>query len=165
MPAAVTKEELLDVAVEEFDKLTAQLDRVDDELALAKDDDDTSVKDIVAHRAHWIGLFLGWYHDGLAGREVHFPAEGYKWNDLKRYNADLRSRQADLGWSEACAQLRRAHAELIEFVDAHSDADLYGGPMAGANNNWTPGRWAEAAGPSHYRSATKYVRGRLRTAA
>lgn len=162
MPAAVTKEELLEVATEEFEKLSALLERVDDELAVAKDDDDTSVKDIVAHRAHWIALFLGWYHDGLAGREVHFPAEGYKWNDLPRYNADLRARQHDLGWDEACAQLRDAHAELIGFIRAHDDADLYGGPMVGANNHWTPGRWAEAAGPSHYRSASKYVRSRLR---
>ncbi|MEM9039719.1 MAG: ClbS/DfsB family four-helix bundle protein [Actinomycetota bacterium] len=163
MPAAVNREELRDVATKEFDRLTRLLDDVDDELALAKDDEDTSVKDLVAHRAHWIGLFLGWYHDGLAGEEVHFPAEGYRWNDLKRYNADLRRRQAELGWAEACAQLRDAHADLIRFVDAHDDDDLYGGPMAGAKNDWTPGRWAEAAGPSHYRSASKYVRARLRS--
>ena len=163
MPAAVNREELRDVATKEFDRLTRLLDDVDDELALAKDDEDTSVKDLVAHRAHWIGLFLGWYHDGLAGEEVHFPAEGYRWNDLKRYNADLRRRQAELGWAEACAQLRDAHAELIRFVDAHDDDDLYVGPMAGAKNDWTPGRWAEAAGPSHYRSASKYVRARLRS--
>ena len=164
MPAAVTKAELLAVAAREFDALTALLDRVDDELTLAKDDDDTSVKDIVAHRAHWIGLFLGWYHDGLDGKTVSFPAAGYKWNELKRYNADLRARQADLSWIEACAQLQHAHDELIGFIEAHSNEDLYGGPMAGANNDWTPGRWAEAAGPSHYRSASKYIRGRLRAA-
>lgn len=164
MPAATTKAQLLEIAAKEFDKLSLLLERVGDELAVAKDDDDTSVKDTVAHRAHWIGLFLGWYHDGLAGKKVHFPAEGYKWSELKRYNADLRADQADLGWSEACAKLRDAHAELIDFIEAHSAEDLYAGPMAGANNEWTPGRWAEAAGPSHYRSASKYIRHRLRTA-
>jgi len=30
--------------------------------------------------------------------------------------------------------------------------------MQGANNDWTTGRWAEAAGPSHYRSAAKFIR-------
>lgn len=165
MPAAVTKDELLEVAAKEFDKLSLLLERVDEDLALAKDDDDTSVKDTVAHRAHWIGLFLGWYHDGLAGKKVHFPAEGYKWNELKRYNADLRAQQANLSWSEACTKLRRSHDELTEFIETHSNEDLYTGPMAGANNKWTPGRWVEAAGPSHYRSASKYIRHRLRTAA
>ncbi|MEM9514624.1 MAG: ClbS/DfsB family four-helix bundle protein [Actinomycetota bacterium] len=162
MASAVSRAELLAVARKEFDSLNALLDRVGGEFALVKDEDDTSIKDIVAHRAHWISLYLGWYHDGLAGQEVHFPAAGYKWNDLKRYNADLRAQQVHLGWYDACSQLRHAHADLMEFVDTHSEDDLYGGPMAGANNRWTAGRWAEAAGPSHYRSASKYIRRRLR---
>ena len=161
MPAT-NKSELLVVANKEFGKLEKLLGEVDEEWALAKDENDTSIKDIVGHRAHWITLFVGWYHDGLDGKEVSFPAEGYKWNDLKRYNAALRAEQADLDWGSACGDLRQAHAELIEFIERSSDEDLYGGPMVGANNEWTPGRWAEAAGPSHYRSAAKYIRGRLK---
>ncbi|MGI9601068.1 MAG: ClbS/DfsB family four-helix bundle protein [Acidimicrobiales bacterium] len=164
MPAAVTRDELLQVASKEYDKLRLLVERVDEVLALAKDDDDTSIKDVVAHRAHWIRLFLGWYEDGVAGKKVYFPAEGYKWSELKRYNADLRARQTDLSWSQACADLGDAHTDLIDFIEAHSSDDLYAGPMAGANNEWTPGRWAEAAGPSHYRSASKYVRRRRRDA-
>jgi hypothetical protein len=163
MPAAISKEELLDVAAKEFDKLVRLLSGIDQEAALRKDDEDTSIKDTVAHRAHWIGLYLGWYRDGLAGKKVHFPAEGYKWNELKRYNVDLRAAQSDLSWDDACARLRRSHAELVDFLEAHTNEDLYSGPMVGANNDWTPGRWAEAAGPSHYRSASKYIRSRLRT--
>ena len=160
--AATTRDELLAVAEKEFDKLTKPLDRVEAEAALIKDGDDTSIKDIVVHRSHWIDLFFGWYEDGLAGREVFFPAEGYKWNDLKRYNADLRSAQSGLGWEESQAMLVNAHDRLMRFIIGCSDDELYGGPMVGANNDWTPGRWAEAAGPSHYRSAAKYIRGRLR---
>ena len=163
MPAATSQRELLEVTTQEFTKLTSVIEPLDDAIAVAKDDDDTSVKDLVAHRAHWIELFLGWYRDGLAGRTVHFPAEGYKWNELPRYNADLRAAQAGLGWSEACEQLHIAHHELLAFIEDHDDTDLYGGPMVGARNAWTPGRWAEAAGPSHYRSATKEIRRRLRS--
>jgi len=49
------------------------------------------VKDVISHRAHWIDLFLGWYKGGMAGKTVYFPAKEYKWNDLKRYNAQLRN--------------------------------------------------------------------------
>ncbi len=162
MPAATTKSELLDVAAKEFDALARLLAGLDADVAMAKDQDDTSIKDTVAHRAHWIGLYLGWYHDGLAGETVHFPAEGYKWNDLKRYNTELRQSQADLTWPAAHKALHKATSDLTEFLHERSNNELYGGPMAGANNSWTPGRWAEAAGPSHFRSAAKYVRARLR---
>ncbi|PIE08625.1 MAG: hypothetical protein CSA74_01365 [Rhodobacterales bacterium] len=163
MPAATTKADLLSVTRKEYDKLVKVIDRIPDALAMVRDADDTSVKDVIAHRAHWIGLFLGWYADGQAGREVHFPAEGYTWGDLKRYNADLRARQAGMGWEAAKAALAEAHATLESFIEAHDEAALYGGPMKGGRNAWTTGRWAEASGPSPYRSAAKYLRARLRT--
>lgn len=87
MPAH-TKAELLSLTEKEFDKLCRLIGPINADIAMKKDEDDTSIKDVIAHRAHWIELFLGWYRDGAAGREVHFPAEGYKWNELKRYNAD-----------------------------------------------------------------------------
>ena len=160
--AATSIAELLEVAALEFDKLEKLVRGIEVHLALEKDEDDTSIKDVVAHRAHWIDLFLGWYPDGLAGKEVFFPAEGYKWNDLKRYNADLRETQATVGWPEAISMLVEANERLVAFIESASEDDLYGGPMVGANNQWTPGRWAEAAGPSHYRSAAKYIRAALK---
>lgn len=161
--AATSKTELLEVTAKEFNKLEKLISGIEEHAALDKDEDDTSIKDITAHRANWIGLFLAWYQDGLAGKEVFFPAKGYKWNDLKRFNADLRHSQAMLSWSDACSMLVEANEMLVAFIESTSDGDLYGGPMAGANNHWTPGRWAEAAGASHYRSAAKYIRARRRT--
>ena len=156
--AAQSKSELLDIAQKEFGKLTKLIDSIDANTAMKKRDEDTSIKDVVAHRAHWIELFLGWYADGLAGKTVFFPAEGYKWNDLKRYNSDLRKRQSELDWPKAVAMLRVNYSKLTDFIQGCSEAELYGGPMKGANNAWAPGRWAEAAGPSHFRSASKFLR-------
>lgn len=90
MPAT-TKAELQAVTAREYDKLTKLIAPIDDATALRKREEETSIKDVIGHRAHWIALFLGWYRDGQTGKTVHFPAEGYKWNDLKRYNADLRA--------------------------------------------------------------------------
>lgn len=161
MPAT-SRQQLLDLTVKEFEKLQKVLDGLPAMLRLERDEDETSPKDIVGHRAHWIRLFLGWYRDGRQGREVFFPAPGYKWNEIRRYNADLRQNQQGLSWEAARSLLESSHAELLALIESLSDEDLYGGPMKGANNNWTSGRWAEAAGPSHYRSACKYLRQRIR---
>tara|TARA_B110000503_G_C6866738_1_gene297007 strand:+ start:332 stop:514 length:183 start_codon:yes stop_codon:yes gene_type:complete len=50
------------------------------------------------------------------------------------------------------------HARLVAFFQARDNAVLYGGPMRGGGNVWTTGRWAEAKGQTHYRSAAKWVR-------
>lgn len=156
--AATSKAELIAVSDKEFDKLIKLVKSFQPDQAMEKQDEDTSVKDIIAHRAHWIDLFLGWYWDGQAGKAVYFPAEGYKWNDLKRYNADLRASQSDIDWSTAQILLQDGYEKLMRFIENRSEAELYGAPMKGAKNAWTPGRWAEAAGPSHFRSAAKYLR-------
>lgn len=161
--AATNKKDLAGISRKEYEKLRSLLTRIDAAAALEKRDEDTSIKDVIAHRAHWIDLFLGWYADGLAGTPVFFPAEGYKWNDLKRYNADVRARQSDLDWPGAIALLDINFGKFCDFIDGHSEQELYGGPMKGARNAWTPGRWAEAAGPSHFRSASKYIRSCLRS--
>ena len=157
MPAT-DKVALVAVTDQEFAKLKDLILRTCADATMVPDEDETTIKDIVAHRAHWIDLFLGWYADGQAGKEVFFPAKGYKWNELPRYNADLRKQQAKLSWPAACAALDVAHHRLVEFIRAQDNTALYGGPMKGAKNAWTVGRWAEAAGPSHYRSASKYIR-------
>lgn len=161
--AAKSRSELLDVTQKEFEKLAKLIDTIDANTALEKVDEDTSIKDVIAHRAHWIDLFLGWYWDGLAGKIVYFPAEGYKWNDLKRYNSDLRKRGSDLDWPAAVTMLNTNYHKLTTFIQDRSEEDLYSGPMEGANNAWTPGRWAEAAGPSHFRSASKFLRSTLKS--
>jgi len=94
----------------------------------------------------------------MARKQVYFPAKGYKWNQLKEYNKQLRLKQSKLSWQNVNDQLLANHKKPVKFIKAHSNNQLYGGPMKSANNDWTPGRWAEAAGPSHYRSACKYIR-------
>ena len=162
MPAATSKSGLISVCETEFAKLQALLSKIPPDLAAQPDEDGISIRDVVAHRAHWIDLFLGWYADGQAGREVHIPAKGYKWSDLNTYNAEVRKRHAGMTWAEAQAALVSAHERLLWFLAKRSNAALYDGPLKGASNGWTTGRWAESAGASHYRSACKFVRARMR---
>ena len=158
MPAK-TKAKLVTVSTKEFAKLDKLVAEIDDALARAPHPEDgLTIKDTIAHRVHWIGLFFGWYEGGVAGRPVHVPAEGYKWNQLKAYNAKVRAEMADLSWDEVKVRLQTGHDRLMGFIDSCSDADLYGPPARDWQGSWTLGRWAEASGPSHYRSAAKYIR-------
>lgn len=161
MPAATTKAELLETTQKEFAKLSKLLEGVSKATTVLPHDD-TTIKDLIAHRAHWTRLFFGWYATGQRGEHVHFPAEGYKWNALKDYNAMLREKYANKSWEDVQEMLDQSYEQLCTFIEEHSQSALYDDPMKGANNNWTTGRWAEAAGASHYRSAAKYVRSVLR---
>lgn len=164
MPAATNRADLRAITVKEYDKLSKLL-RALSTAQVQFLHDGATIKDVIAHRAHWTGLFFGWYAYGQDGKPVYFPAEGYNWGDLKRYNAELNAAQASLTWDTVQPMLHDSYQKLIDFIDAPTDETLYGGPMKGANNKWTTGRWAEAAGASHYRSAAKYVRAAIKASA
>ncbi|MGD1887001.1 MAG: ClbS/DfsB family four-helix bundle protein [Cohaesibacteraceae bacterium] len=158
--AAINRDELHSVSEKEFARLTRLLDDLEDGLADKPDpaNDDLAIKQIIAHRVHWLGLFFVWYDGGKAGEDVQTPAPGYKWNQLKAYNAKLHEAARDRDWAGIRQELEDGHARLMAFIDQNDDETLYTKHVYPWMNNWTLGRWVEASGPSHYRSAAKVIR-------
>lgn len=161
MPAATSKDDLIAVCETDFAKLAKLIETVPEDVGMARDGDGPSIRDVLGHRAHWIDLYLGWRADAAAGRDVYLPAEGWKWNQLVEYNAKVRAEQAGMSWSETVEMLRDRHGKLMAYLAGQDQNALYGSPMEG-HAKWTPGRFAEASGASHYRSAAKVVRARLK---
>ena len=165
MPAATNKTDLLAVFDKDLAKLRKTLDGVDEATAaLSAPDDDTTIKGVIAHRTHWMGMFHGWYEDGAAGREVHVPAKGYKWNQLKQYNTPLYALGNSKPWEELSVDFEAACDRLRRFIAEQSEAALYTSGVPAWTGKWTLGRYAEASGPSHFRSANTYIRKVLRNA-
>ncbi|WP_349363144.1 MAG: ClbS/DfsB family four-helix bundle protein [Roseitalea porphyridii] len=163
MPAATTRDDLLTAFDRERAKLDRTLSGVDADMAdRHAADDPTTIKSVIAHRTHWIGLFFDWYEQGLAGKTVETPAPGVKWNQLKSYNAAIYEDGAARPWTEVRDGFERAADDLRAFIADGDDALLYAPGLYPWMNKWTLGRWAEASGPSHFRSANAYVRKVLR---
>lgn len=163
MPAATNKSDLLVVFDKDLAKLCKTLEAIDDEQSsLSLPDDDVTIRGILAHRTHWMGMFHLWYEDGIAGRKVFVPAEGYKWNQLKEYNAPLFERGNETPWAELRSGFDLACDRLRTFIEAHGDSELYANGVHTWTGKWTLGRYIEASGPSHFRSANTYIRKVLR---
>jgi hypothetical protein len=160
--AATNRTDLIAVIEKEYAKLRALIDPISEETALVTDVEGWSIRDVIAHRTHWSGLFLAWKEGGKAGHDVQTPAPGYKWNQLKAYNATVIAAAVDRGWDVVRADLHTAHARMMAYLQEADDAELYTPGLYPWMNTWTLGRWAEAAGSSHYRSAAKAIRKMLR---
>lgn len=159
MSAATTKAELLAVIEAEHAKLQRLLDAVDEASAVWSDaSGEVTVKAIIAHRTHWLDLFWRWYEGGVRGEPVETPAPGYKWNQLKAYNAPIYAAAGARSWRDIAAAFDDAHAQFVKRVTALDEATLYTPRRFAWLNDWTLGRWAESASASHYRSAAKFIR-------
>lgn len=165
MPAATNKSELLAVFDKDLAKLKKTLEAVDEETStLSAPDDAVTVKGIIAHRTHWMGMFHHWYEDGVSGREVFVPAKGYKWNQLKAYNAPVYAKGDETPWPDLLSAFDAACDRLRSFIVARDDQELYADGVHAWTGKWTLGRYAEASGPSHFRSANSYIRKALKAA-
>lgn len=162
MPAATNRADLIAVTEKEYRKLRTLIDPIPENAALTPVSEGWSMRDIIAHRAHWSGLFFTWKEGGEAGDSVETPAPGYKWNQLKAYNAMVIAAARDRSWDRVRADLETAHRRMMGYLLGADDAELYTPGLYPWMNAWTLGRWAEAAGSSHYRSAAKAIRKRLR---
>lgn len=163
MPAATNKSDLLAVFDKDLAKLRKTLASVDEgKSSLSTPDDTATIRGVLAHRIHWMGMFHTWYEDGLADREVHVPAKGYKWNQLKEYNAPIYAKGDETSWGELLSQFDEACEKLRAFIETRDEDELYIGGVHSWTGKWTLGRYAEASGPSHFRSANTYIRKALR---
>ena len=157
MPAATSKTELLKVFDTEWAKLDNLLTTITDEQSRWSEDG-VSIKAVIGHRIHWLGLFWSWYDAGAAGERVETPAPGYKWNQLKAYNAPIYAAADKQDWAGLVAQFRAEAADFRARLDRLENTELYTAKRYDWTNDWTLGRWAESAAPSHFRSAAKLIR-------
>lgn len=157
MPAATTRAALLAATVDEWSKLQALLACFDEASAHDADAEDTSAIRIVGHRAAWINLYFAWCKAAAAGDPLDMPAPGFKWSQLEALNAQIHRAQKNWTWDKAVATLEAAHVRLMDDINGATENELYGKPLA-PGLKWTRGRYAEAAGSSHYRSARKVLR-------
>lgn len=162
MPAK-NRDDLIAVTQKEWEKLSILLQGIGEEEAMWRDPaEQCSIRDIITHRTHWLNLLFDWYTRGKAGETVETPAPGYKWNQLKAYNAMIRADHQTISWQQACGDLEQAHADFRVFLQSHDEETLYTPKLYAWMRNWTLGRWAEAQGPSHYRSACKVIKAMLK---
>jgi hypothetical protein len=114
--------------------------------------DGWSIKDLFAHLTEWEQLFLGWYRQGLAGRDPARPAAGYKWNQTPALNRAIWRKHEDRSWRQVRRRFDRSYDQILSLATSLTQRQLL-----------TPGHWpwtgklplASYLGPnscSHYRT-------------
>jgi len=114
-----------------------------------------SVRDLVAYLTGWNELVLKWHARRDAGQAVDFPETGYKWNQLGALAQKFYADYQGLPFDALLLRFADAKGRIIELIERHDDAALYGGLWYEA---YTMGRMIQFNTSSPYANA----RGRLR---
>jgi len=159
MPAVTNKKDLVTAHKKEYDKLIEILDALTPIQAdLTLPDEQSSARSITNHRTEWMKMFIRWYNDWVAGKEVFMPAKGYKWNQLVEYNALLWDKAKNKPWDEILKEFKNTYKKFLALIETIDQKELYTVGQYRWPGKWTVGRYSESAGSSHFRSARVYIR-------
>ena len=159
MPIAKTKAELLAAMEDEYQRLRACLDALDES---TREEPGVcgkwSAKDVVAHLVGWKQMFLGWYADGLRGGNPTTPAEDLKWNQLPQLNDRIYRRWKDESFRNVMRQFHATYAKMLELAQSTSEKDLFRKNLYPWMRVWPLARWIAANTSSHYRWGRTRIR-------
>lgn len=82
------------------------------------------VTDALTHLSGWHELCVGWITAQRSGLPVHFPAEGYAWQQLRELNDAIWAAGSHLSPTEARDALVRSHRDLLTVIDAMTEEEL-----------------------------------------
>ncbi|MGR5129915.1 ClbS/DfsB family four-helix bundle protein [Photobacterium swingsii] len=96
-----------------------------------------SVCDSLAYLLGWGKLVLYWYEEKAAGRDVEFPADGYKWNQLGQLAQHFQHEYRDWSFIALQQDLQITTVSIVTLIDSLDNTELYEQPWY---EKWTLGR-------------------------
>lgn len=105
---------------------------------------DRTPAEIIAYQIGWLGLVMGWDRDEKAGREVHMPKEGFKWNRLGEMYQSFYEECKPYTLGQLRQQFANLEQEFQDWIDTLSDEELFTQGVrqwTGDNDTWAMVRW------------------------
>jgi len=162
MPIPRTRTELTDLVGSTFTKLQAELEAAGPHAGSLPCVDDWTVKDLLAVRVWWTEHVIDWIGAGLRGETPVTPAEGYRWRETPRLNADIVRKSRRESYRSLRARLYGAFDRVMHTIDSLDDRQLLEvGTFAWAGK-YPISRWLSINTARQYTTARTFLRQALR---
>jgi len=157
-----TRAELIDLTRSTFEKLRAELEAAGPRVGSLSCVDDWTVKDLLAVRAWWTENVIDWIEAGRRGETPITPADGYRWNETPRLNADVVKAARRESYSSARDRMERGFERVIRTIDALDDTELLGIGVFAWAGKYPISRWISINTARQYTTARTFIRRALR---
>lgn len=161
MPIPQNKEELLAAMRTTHGKLQQDLAHIPIALSLQESmaghakDSTMSPFQLIAYLVGWAEVVLEWNLLFESGEEVHFPTEGYKWNELGALAQKFYHDYPQHNFTSISLLLDQRVEEITELIKKKSNEELY---KTLWYKNYTMGRMIQLNTSSPYKNARSRIR-------
>ena len=162
MPGPRSRAELVDGIRTSFEKLALDLDAGGRSVGSLDCVDDWSVKDLLAVRLWWTERVGDWVEAGTRGECPVTPAEGYRWKETPRLNADVVRRERRASYRAIRARLAAGVERVLALVEELDDDELLEPRRFEWAGTYPVARWIAMNTTRQYTTARTLVRKALR---
>ena len=166
-----TKDELLEAAELNYDKLLKLIDSMT-EIELNTEFDfsadtkkkeahwsrDKNLRDILIHLHEWHNLMLQWVANNKAGVRKPFLMEGYNWKTYGEMNIVFWKRNQAVSFDMALEQLKESHKKIMDTIQTMSNDELFQKNVYDWVGGSTIGSYFISVTSSHYDWAMKKIK-------
>ncbi|MBT8195930.1 MAG: ClbS/DfsB family four-helix bundle protein [Bacteroidia bacterium] len=161
MPRPKTKAELLDLSLENLNKLNELIDSFSDKEQnkdFPKGTMNRNIRDVLAHLHHWHLLMLEWYKIGMAGKKPAMPAEGYSWKTLPDFNKEVWKKYNKSKLIAVRKDFNSSFKKVQKLIQKHTDKELFEKKKYQWTGTTSLGAYLISSTSSHYDWAYKLIK-------
>ena len=171
MPRPETKNDLMIVAKESYEKLNLLISKMTSEelntpFDFSKDKKkkeahwrrDKNLRDILIHLYEWHKLILNWVCSNQKGEEKSFIPEPYNWRTYGDMNVELWKKHQNTSLEEATKALQKSHKDVLKLAENFTNEELFSKKVYKWVGGSTLGSYFVSATSSHYNWAIKKIK-------
>lgn len=171
MPRPRNKEDLLNAAKENFEKMNQLIDGMSDRekqlpFDFSADEKkkeahwkrDKNVRDILAHLYEWQQLMCRFVDENRKGKDTPFLPKIYTWRTIAPMNESFWERHQETSFEEARRLLAGSHEEMLKRINLFSNEELFLTKAFPAVGGSTLGSYFVSSTSSHYEWAMKKIK-------
>ena len=176
MPRAATKADLLKAAAEQYEKMWALINTMNENeqhapFAFALTESmkeahwsrDKNLRDVLVHLYEWHQLLIAFIEHGKAGRAKSFLPEPYNWKTYGEMNMAFWNKHQATPYDTAKQMLAVSHAHVMALIAGFTNEELFEAGVLKFTGTSTLGAYCVSATASHYDWAMKKIKAHLKT--
>ena len=171
MPRPTTKNDLMIVAEESYEKLNLHISKMTSEelntpFNFSKDKKkkeanwkrDKNLRDILIHLYEWHKLVLNWVRSNQEGEEKSFIPEPYNWRTYGDMNVEFWKKHQNTSLEDATKALQKSHKDVLKLAENFTNEELFSKKVYKWVGGSTLGSYFVSATSSHYDWAIKKIK-------
>jgi len=175
MPRPATKQDLIQAANENFEKIWKLIDSMPIEVqnaefnfsnikkAEAHWQRDKNLRDVLVHLYEWHQLSLRWVAANQEGEERSFLPEPYTWKTYGQMNVMFWEKHQKTSYDEAKKMLLASHQQVLSLAETFTNDELFAKKVFKWTGSSSLGSYLVSNTSSHYDWALKKIKMHVKT--